>query len=194
MSNTVHLRGTITHINVHTTSLFMIVREDRANGAPFQVKAFCPQDMKQNPEEWAQNYRQWTPGMRVVIEGSLRSEPEKALNQQSGLYENTRHPVTGKDIFQTYVWAYQMDILAVFEAHQHRQSPPPPTQASRPIPPAPTRAPVPQAHNGAGSYQAAPAGNPQHRDDSYGQAPARAQQPAQEQEQGPPHIPWNMEG
>lgn len=143
MSNTIHLRGTVTHINVHTTSLFMVVREDRANGAQFQVKAFCPQEMKQDPEVWAQKYRQWAAGMRVVIEGSMRFEPEKALVQGTGQYETIRHPVTGRDMFQPYVWAYQMDILAVFESPQQHQTPPP---AARSIPPAPTRTPMQQAH------------------------------------------------
>lgn len=152
MSNTIHLRGTINHINVHPTSLFMVVREDRANGAQFHVKAFCPQDMKQNPEVWAQNYHQWAAGMRVVIEGCMRFEPEKALNQGSNQYENVRHPLTGKDMFQPYVWAYQMDILAVLDIPQQHQTPP----AARSIPPAPSRAPLPRAQHAPEQRPAVP--------------------------------------
>lgn len=164
--NVHHLRGTIKSIHVHQKALFMLVREERTNGAHFQVKAFCPEDMA--PAAWAQRYKQWKAGMEVIVEGTLRFEAEKTLNPGTGQYDNVRHPVTGKDIYQVYIWAYRMDVVQTFSAQNdeqglpdEHQAPPP---ARRPVPPAPARAPMQQAPTPAASHDELPA------------------------------IPWNMQG
>ena len=158
MPNTIYTQGTVSYFVLRDTSLFMTLKEEGAHGVMHKVKAYCPANLKDTPELWRSNFEHFEQGMRVVVNGSLSFDAETAKSAANGQYERVNHPVTGRDIYEPYIWA--MGIHAIFDpaihmkkrqqSDEHQMNAPAPSRLpSRPavatdddsLPPLPSAAP-----------------------------------------------------